>query len=454
MTARDIAGASSALVANVVANSERLGRDAARDFALARDAAVTEWRSLARLFAASPRVLRLAACAARCAARARLFGERSHRRNAEDIYRLCAELRGGVLKVGQLLSTRGDLLPPVYVEVLSKLQDRAPPLPAEVISAVIESELGRGINELFAEFDPEPLAAASLAQVHAALLPGGEAVAVKVMIPGIEERVRADLAALEHLGAALGRDLVPGIDTASLAAELARAIDGELDYRAEARQLERFARFAAGDDRWRVPAVFAEHSGRRVLTMERIEGVSLSAHLETAPPADADRLIALLIELTAAQFLRHGAVHGDPHPGNFIVEPDGRLAVLDFGCILELSDSERLAYIRLIAAVVARDRDAMLAALGDAGFRAGSDAAMVELADMFLAGLDPAALAALDPRAQLLRTLEILGSAGGVEVPRSFALIGRIFALLGGLVMAHGLGLDLGSIVMAASRPS
>ena len=437
--------AGATLVANLIANSERLGREAARDFVLARDAATS---SLGALVAAGPRVVRLAGCAARCAGRYRLVGASAHRANAEDIHRLCAELRGGVLKVGQLLSTRADLLPPDYVEVLSRLQDRAPALPDGLAAEVIESELGAPIDALFAAFDPEPIAAASLAQVHAARLDDGREVAVKVMVPGVEALVRADLAALEHLGAALGRELLPGIDTARLAAELARSIDAELDYLAEAAQLERFAGFASGDPRWRVPAVIHERSSRRVLTMERIEGVSLAAHLDRAGAAERDRLIGLIVELTAAQFLRHGAVHGDPHPGNFIVEPSGRLALLDFGCVLELSDAERLAYVRLIAAVLSRDAGALLSALAGAGFHAGSDEAMVELAELFLAGLDPAALADLDPRAQLERTLEILGSAGGVEVPPSFALIGRIFALLGGLVLGSQTRLDLGAIVM------
>lgn len=447
---REVPAAITALVTRLVANAEKLGRDVARDWSATASAARDDWTSASRLVQASPRLVRIATCAGRCLMRHRLFGARAHRKNAEDIFRLCAELRGGVLKVGQLISTRGDLLPPEYVEVLAQLQDRAPALPEELAIAALEAELGAPIGELFARFDPEPIAAASLAQVHAAELEDGRRVAVKLMLPGIEDVVRADLAALSHLAGALAADVFPGIGVSRIAAELAAAIDSELDYTREAAQLERFAEIAAGDDRWRVPAVIAERSARRVLTMERIDGASLGAHLGSADSDEVERLIGLLVELTAAQFLRHGVVHGDPHPGNFLVEASGRLAVLDFGCVLELDGAERDAYRRLMIAVLARDRDAMLAALESAGFRAGSDDAMVELADMFLAGLDPAELAALDPREQLARLQVILAGAGDVEVPGSFALIGRIFALLGGLVLSHRPEIDLGARVLAA----
>lgn len=452
---REIASAISALIARVVANSEKLARDAARDWAATTAAARSDWDAANRLMQASPRLIRLATCAGRCLLRYRIVGSRAHRKNAEDIHDLCAELRGGMLKIGQLLSTRGDLLPEVYTETLSKLQDRAPALPRDLAVAAIEGELGAPIDELFAALDPEPLAAASLAQVHAATLHDGREVAVKLMLPGIEDVVRADLAALATLARALGREYFPNIDVGRMASELARAIDEELDYQLEADRLERFAEMAAGDPRWRVPAVVRELSTRRVLTMERVRGRTLTCHLESADRAEIARVCGLMVELTAGQFLRHGAVHGDPHPGNFIVEDGGRLAILDFGCVLELDPAERDAYRQLIVAVIARNRTAMLAALDSAGFRAGSDEAMVELADMFLLGLDPEVLAELDPREQLARAQAILADAGGVEVPRSFALIGRIFALLGGLLLSHRPEIDLGARVMAAiSSPS
>jgi ubiquinone biosynthesis protein len=449
-TTLDIVAAITAMVTRLAANSEKLARDAARDFAAASEAARDDWNAATRLMQVSPRLIRLAACAGRCLLRKKIAGDRADRKNAEDIYRLCADLRGGMLKVGQLLSTRGDLLPPVYIEVLSRLQDRAPALAPEIAIAAIEDELGAPIDELFATFDPEPIAAASLAQVHAATAADGRELAVKLMLPGIEDVVRADLAALAQLARGLGREYLPGIDAGRIADELGRAIDDELDYTREADRLEQFAALAAGDPRWRVPAVIRERSGRRVLTMERIRGTSLSEHLGSCDAAEIERICGLMVELTASQFLRHGVVHGDPHPGNFIVEDGGGLAILDFGCVLELVAAERDAYRQLIVAVLGRDRDAMLSALERAGFSAGSDEAMVELADMFLVGLDPEILATLDPREQLARATEILGAAGGVEVPRSFALIGRIFALLGGLLLSHRPRIDLGGRVMAA----
>lgn len=473
MTPSDWIGASFDRFARVLARSEHLGRQAARDFAAVQAevagtaaAARGEWTRLRSTLRASPRALRLAAAATRIAARHRLAAARAEldpergpalfaaarERSATELRDVCAELGGGVLKIGQLLSTRGDLLPPEWIEALATLQDRAPARPFEELAPQIEADLGAPIDELFASIDPEPLATASLAQVHAGRLASGRAVAIKVQLPGAAERVRADLALVQALAPVIGAELPGGLDFAALARELSAAIAEELDFRLEAERARAFAAFAAGDERWKVPEVVASHSGRRVLCMEHCAGQSLAAHLGSASPAERDRVLGLLVELVADQILRRGLVHADPHPGNFLVDGrSGQLVILDFGCVLSLSFEERLGYARLVAAIVGHDREGLAVALEAAGFRAEGKRALADIAELLLEGLEPGALATLEPREQLERGMALLAEAGDLAVPRSFALIGRVLALVGGLLVTHRPRLDLATALERCS---
>ena len=469
----DAIAAGAGLIGNLLARVERLAADAARDAdSVAREATglwdvvQTRLEEIARAVRGAPRFARVAGELLRIVAAYRwhtkirvpfaaVFRESPetealHARSAERLYALCVELRGGVLKLGQFASSRMDLLPDAYATALGRLQDRVPPAPAHAIVRRLAKELGGDAADRFATFDPQPIAAASLAQVHAATLADGTPVAVKVQLPGIERLVAADLAALQLVAPAL-RDLLPFMDVEMFAAELSRAVRDELDYRAEATQAAAFARLFADDADVVVPRVHAEHSTRRVLVLERLAGARLTDYLDAcetrgaAGAADRDRLFATLIRCFCAQVLEHGLLHADPHPGNFLVL-DGaagpRLALLDFGCVQSYPAERRAAYARLCLAVLAGDAARMAEQFAAMGFatRDGDDAALAAFAELFLQAFradTDQPLAALEPGALMQRILHLTRDNPIVAVPPDFVLLGRVFATLGGLLMRY-----------------
>lgn len=396
--------------------------------------------------------------------------ERLDREGARRIRRLCEDLRGGVLKLGQLASTRPDLLPPPYVDELGKLQDRVPPAPPAQIAASIEESLGAALDARFAAFSTDPIAAASLSQVHAARLLDGAPVAVKVLVPGIEEIVEGDLAALRVVAPAL-REAWPRLDVEPFAQELTRSLRIELDLDAEAANAERFASESARDEGVIVPRVHHELSSRRLLVLERIEGKRLPDWLDAcnergdAGRADRDRLLSILVRTTSAQILARGFFHGDPHPGNFLVvdgESGPLLAILDFGCVQEIAPEGRRAWAQLVLAGVSRDVARAIALLEDLGFesRGGADDLRrfsAKLLDAVGPG-GPLTTRAEDASARLRALLELLSEGPAVRVPADAVLLGRVIASLGGLIARHRPGIDLLGLVLpdllrAAAEP-
>lgn len=256
--------------------------------------------------------------------------------NARQVFQTLADLRGPALKLGQLLSQQGHELPEAWTRRLAALQRSAPPMHGALVRIQVRNELGRLPEELFDTFEREPFAAASLGQVHRARRDGDE-LAVKVQYPGIERAIASDFALLGGL-----------LRTAELAAhrpqldaaldEVRRHIEQEVDYVREADALELFARSLAEQADVRVPRPVRELSGRRVLTMERLEGLHADELLRTgAPREERDRLATRLLELFFLQTLVLGIFQADSHPGNFLFLPDGRLGLLDFGCTKRLS---------------------------------------------------------------------------------------------------------------------
>jgi ubiquinone biosynthesis protein len=464
------------LIGNLLDHVERLTNDVARDArAVAREAgdlweaAAARAIEFSHLVRGVPRFARVAGellriiltyrwHAAIGGPRRELLGTRAdaealdvlHERNAERLYALCVELRGGVLKLGQFASSRMDLLPDAYVAALGRLQDRVPPVPAEAIVDRIAGELGADPAQLFARFDPSPLAAASLAQVHAATLAGGTPVAVKVQLPDIEQLVEVDLAALQAVAPAL-RDLLPFVDLHTFAAELSRAVRAELDYRAERAHAEAFAACFAGDADIVIPRIHGELSARRVLVLEQLQGQRLTEWLDEceargdAGARDRDRLCAILIRCFCAQVLEHGLLHADPHPGNFLVLPGPggpRLALLDFGCVQTYPPERRRAYARLCMAVLAGDGTAMAEHFGAMGFatRDGDGAALRAFAEMLLEAFradSERPLEAIEAGAAMERIVRLTRDNPIVAVPPDFVLLGRVFATLGGLLMRY-----------------
>jgi len=275
------------------------------------------------------------------------------------------------VKFGQLLSTRSDLIPEGVLVELQKLQDTVAPIPLETARAVIEGELGMPAGKLFAEFDPVPLGSASIGQVYRARLHGGEVVAVKVQRPEAQARVEADLALMRDFAALLNVRFGDRIfiDVTELVAEFEGVIRRELDYEAEARNARRFGVNFEGTP-VKIPQIHTDLSTRRVLTMEYIEGTRFH-HIQPLllTPAERRRVATMGAEAIFKMAFEDGFFHGDPHPGNLILTPEGELALLDFGMVGFMSRGDIQALSRLFIAVIQRDAAAALRGLEGLGVR-------------------------------------------------------------------------------------
>ena len=258
------------------------------------------------------------------------------------------------IKLGQLLSTRADLLPQPYLDGLARLQDSLAPFPFDVARGIVEDELGVRLSRVYDEFDETPIAAASLGQVHAAVLRGGRPVVVKVQRPGIRKQVFDDLEVLESLAERVEAHTQQGrlFAVTDLLAQFRRSMLDELDYRKEASNLVRLAGIVAGRDRLVVPAPYDDFTTGRVLTMERITGRKVT---ELSPLArldiDGGALARELFEAYLDQILVEGFFHADPHPGNVFLTDDGRLGLIDLGMVARVTPEMRDRLVRLLLAV-------------------------------------------------------------------------------------------------------
>ncbi len=284
----------------------------------------------------------------------------------EHIRMALEELGTTFIKLGQIVSTRADLLPPDYQAELSKLQDQAPPVPTDEIEAVITAELGQHLDTLFASFDRTPLAAASIGQAHAATLPDGTEVVVKVRRPGVVEQVEEDLEILRNSAAAATRrwEVADRYDLVGLAEEFAQTLRAELDYIREGRSAERFAANFAHDPAIHIPRIFWETTTSRVLTLERIGGIKID-ELGALDEAGIDR--STLAERAARMLLQmvfdDGFFHADPHPGNFFIETEGRIGLIDFGMVGTVDEHTQQQLVDVLLAVTSEDSNALVDAL-------------------------------------------------------------------------------------------
>ncbi|GAB3737577.1 ABC1 kinase family protein [Nocardiopsis nanhaiensis] len=294
----------------------------------------------------------------------------AQRRLARSLARSMEEAGVVFVKLGQVLATRRDLLPPVFVEELGRLHSEAVRVPYVQVRDCLEGELGRDSDDVFAEFDPEPLAAASIAQAHPARLHGGEEVVVKVQRPGIGPVVRRDLDIIRRLARRFDEhtDWGPAIGVVELAEGFAQALLEELDFEVEAANIAAVAE-ATTDSPVRIPLVYEAYTSRRVLVMERLHGTQVGG--AELPGPDGERLARTLLDCLLEQVLVSGIFHADPHPGNILVLEDGAVGLLDYGSVGRLDAQTREALHMMLLAIDRGDTvlltDTLLDVVADSG---------------------------------------------------------------------------------------
>lgn len=360
---------------------------------------------------------------------------------AEHLRLALEQLGPAFVKLGQVLSTRSDLLPPAYLTELAHLQDSITPVPAEVIAQLVELELGGPPDTIFASFDLIPLASASIGQAHAATLLDGTEVVVKVRRPGAVEQIEVDLEILQNLAAQASRrwEEAADYDLTGLAEEFARTLRAELDYLAEGRNAERFATNFEGNDGIHIPRVFWETTTSRILTLERLRGVKVSdlAALD-AGGIDRPALAARAAEVAAQMIFDDGFFHADPHPGNLFIEPDGRIGLIDFGMVGVVDAELREQLGILLLALTRKDPHRIASALmrvaqssAPVNMRALT-ADMVPIVDLY-AGRPLSDV----PVGKLIREILSVMRRRHLQLPRELSLLLKM------VVMTEGMGVSL-----------
>jgi ubiquinone biosynthesis protein len=302
------------------------------------------------------------------AAGAEPAGPEPDRRTAQRFRQLLLDLGPTFIKLGQLLSSRPDILPSHWVDELSELQDAVPPFPMAEVRAQIENGLGRSVEECFASLDETPLASASIAQVHLAVTHAGERVVVKVQRPRIRQRIDADVGILYQVARLVEAVIEEtGVYTPTgIVEEFDRSIHEELDFTREARNARAMAATAKDRPFLVIPRVLDALSSDAVLTMEYVEGVKVS-DVTTAGGYDPEQVAKNVIEASFRQLFEDGLFHGDPHPGNILVLPGNRIALIDFGLVGRLTRPMQEALVTLIMATALRDADTVARVLNRIG---------------------------------------------------------------------------------------
>jgi ubiquinone biosynthesis protein len=290
--------------------------------------------------------------------------------SAQRIRRVLEELGPSFIKLGQLMSTRADIIPPEYIDELTKLQDQVPPIPFETIKTVIERELKSPIADIFVSIEQEALAAASVAQVHMAELEGNERVVVKVIRPGIDKKIREDIRLMYYFAEKIEKSFEIGqiIGFVDLVKEFERSIFRELDMYVEAGNIERFARNFKDSEELYIPKVYWDFTARSVLVMEHIDGIKMDQVDEIRDNGIDPKEIAMIgLRSFSRQLMEFGLFHADPHPGNTIVMYDGRVSLVDFGITGYLDEETMLQLANIFLGYAEHDYNMILEALEDAG---------------------------------------------------------------------------------------
>lgn len=409
----------------------------------------------------------------RITARYRLWGIRSafiprsqveralnklHRRNAILFRDTSLQQGGAFLKVGQLLSARADVLPKAWVEELRVLQDQATAVPFPQIREVIETELNDSLENLFESFDPEPIAAASIGQVHRAILKDGRSVAVKVQRPGLAEIIELDMALLRLFVESI-RSMLPPTDFSTIVNEIERSVREELDYRQESRWMQHLGDFLDVLPNVVVPRPVTGYCTSKVMVSNFIVGTPLMTALDQRQAegdhAGVSDLLGQLLDLYLRQVLQAGIFQADPHPGNLLVTPDGKLVLLDFGCTMQLSETFRDGYFKVLGAAIMDERETLANLLISMGFktRSGRPDTLLMFADALLSQIKRAASemgkggmqwpSATDLLQAGQRLLAQADNDPVEKMPAEFIMLARVFTTLGGLFVHYQPRLDV-----------
>ena len=387
----------------------------------------------------------------------RLSPEAMRATSARRFRESLAELGPTFTKLGQILSARPDILPADFIAELTLLQDAAAPMPVELIFALIEKGLGKPAHELFAEIDPEPLASASIAQVHRARLANGDEVVVKVQRPGIEEQIRSDTDLLFYLAKFLeGVIEETGIYTPTgIVTEFRNAMLVELDFDNEARNIEAFAKNHLERPYVVIPKLYRDLSARTVITLEELKGEKLKQVLEPGSASTVDRkaLARNILDASFHQLFTDGLFHGDPHPGNVMVLAGGKLGLMDFGLVGRLSKGMQESIILLVLAISLKDPDTVARLLYKVGvpderinlhqFRAD----IHQILDTYL-GLK---LSELDS-GTLLKDLVDLAMKYRIKIPKEYAVLSKAAGTTEGIIRQLDPELDVVQVALPYAK--
>jgi ubiquinone biosynthesis protein len=366
---------------------------------------------------------------------------------------LLNELGTTYIKLGQVLSTRGDMLPAAVIEELSTLQDAVPPFPMEQVRTQIHDAFGKDLEQLFKSFDSVPLAAASIAQVHRAVTLDGHQVVVKVQRPGVADAIRSDLSVLHYLARALEAVIEEmGIySPTTIVEEFDKAIHEELDFLNEAANTRAMYKNHVDRPAMRIPKVYDELTARSVLTLEFIDGVKLKdAKLDDA---GKQTLAKLIVEGAFKQLFEDGLFHGDPHPGNFLVLPGPSMALLDFGLVGRVTRQMQETLIQLILAVALKDSESVARLI----YRVGIPDARANLVgfkndiDQLITQYLPKELKDVNAK-NLLRDLLDLAVKYRIKVPREYAILARAAIATEGILRSLWPDMNVGQIALPYAK--
>lgn len=364
-----------------------------------------------------------------------------HERTAERILALALSMRGVMIKMCQAIATRADIFPPEFIERLKQCHDSVPAQPFEIVREVVEEDLGKPLDAIFRKFEREPVAAASLAQVHLAQLIDGREVAVKVQYPDIEDIIRTDLLNMQRVCRIYEFFDPQPLELLPLLQEVTTHLGFELDFEREATCARRVRELFEDDPQVKIPEVYEEWSGKRTLVMERIEGIKITekAAIEAAGLDPAD-VVQDLMHVYVRMILAAGFFQADPHPGNLFVTPEGRIIVIDFGLSKELPEGFGLGLFELMFSLMTFNESAMVRAFTELGFRSktGESDTFLILARRMVSRSDSGTFEGEFTEEMTDELFEAIREDPVAEVPSDFVLVARVFSFLSGI--AHTLG--------------